>query len=317
MIYDDVIQLVGRTPIVRLDVLCERDDAILLAKMEMANPGGSVKDRAALGMIREAEARGILARGSTLVEPTSGNTGISLAMIAARRGYRMILTMPESMSLERRALLRHFGAELILTPAATGMRGAIERAEAMVKEKGYVMPSQFTNPANPDYHRRTTAQEILADLNRPLDAFVCGVGTGGTITGVGSVLKQHFPEVQVIAVEPEDSPVLSGGSPGPHGIQGMGAGFKPDILDESVIDRVLTVSFDDAVGASRALAREEGILAGISAGAAVSATLSLIQEVMEAGARDYTASPFQVLTVLPDTGERYMSVIGESGEFTS
>ncbi len=317
MIYDDVIQLVGRTPIVRLDVLCERDDAILLAKMEMANPGGSVKDRAALGMIREAEARGILARGSTLVEPTSGNTGISLAMIAARRGYRMILTMPESMSLERRALLRHFGAELILTPAATGMRGAIERAEAMVKEKGYVMPSQFTNPANPDYHRRTTAQEILADLNRPLDAFVCGVGTGGTITGVGSVLKQHFPEVQVIAVEPEDSPVLSGGSPGPHGIQGMGAGFKPDILDESVIDRVLTVSFDDAVGASRALAREEGILAGISAGAAVSATLSLIPEVIEAGARDYTASPFQVLTVLPDTGERYMSVIGESGEFTS
>ena len=317
MIYGDIIQLVGRTPIVRLDALCKRDDAILLAKMEMVNPGGSVKDRAALGMIRDAEGRGLLSPGCTLVEPTSGNTGISLAMIAARRGYRMILTMPESMSVERRALLRHFGAEVILTPAPAGMRGAIERAETMVKEEGYVMPSQFTNPANPEYHRRTTAQEIIADLNRPLDAFVCGVGTGGTITGVGPVMKQHFPEVQVIAVEPEDSPVLSGGSPGPHGIQGMGAGFKPDILDVSVIDRVMTVSYDDAVSTCRALAQKEGILAGISAGAAVSATLSLIREVTEAAARDYTLSPFQVLTVLPDTGERYMSVIGDSAESTS
>jgi cysteine synthase A len=296
----DVTEAVGDTPLVRLGRVGRGLGATVLAKLEGANPGGSVKDRIAVAMIDAAERDGRLKPGGTLVEPTSGNTGIGLAIVAAARGYRLVLTMPESMSLERRQLLAFFGAELVLTPAAEGMRGAIRRADELVAATpGAFMPQQFKNPANPEAHRRTTAEEIWRDTGGSVDAFVAGVGTGGTLTGVGSVLKQRRPGVRVVAVEPADSPVLSGGQPGRHGIQGIGAGFVPEVLDRGLIDEVFTVLTSDAMATSRRLAREEGLLVGISAGANVWAALRLAERPELAGKT--------VVTVLCDTGERYLS----------
>jgi cysteine synthase A len=271
--------------------------ATIWAKLERANPGGSVKDRIARAMVEAAEQAGLLQPGGTLVEPTSGNTGIGLAMVAAVKGYRLILTMPETMSAERRALLTAYGAELVLTPGAEGMRGAIARAEELVRQHGYYMPQQFRNAANPEVHRRTTAREILEQVGQ-VDAFVAGVGTGGTITGVGEVLKQALPGVLVVAVEPAASPVLSGGEPGRHRIQGIGAGFVPEIVNSGVIDEIVRVLDEDATQTARRLARREGILAGISSGAAAWAALEIAQRLGEGKA---------VVTVFPDTGERYLS----------
>jgi cysteine synthase A len=271
-----------------------------VAKVESRNPGGSVKDRIALAMIEEAERTGALKPGGTIVEPTSGNTGIGLAMVAAVKGYRLILTMPEDMSVERQRLLARFGAEIHLTPAIEGMTGAVFAAEELVREHpDYFMPQQFLNPANPAVHRRTTALEILGAVGGRLDAFVAGVGTGGTITGVGEVLKEKIPGLLVIAVEPAKSPVLAGGKPRPHGIQGIGASFVPGVLNRSIIDRIVAVKDEDATAWARRLTREEGLLAGISAGAAVWAACEVAA----------TMRPDQrVLTVLPDTGERYLSL---------
>src|SRR5881397_2083440 len=267
-IHASVLELIGGTPLVRLRKLPKPGGAAVAAKVESRNPGGSVKDRIALAMIEEAERTGVLKPGGTLVEPTSGNTGIGLALVAAVRGYRLILTMPEDMSLERRRLLERLGAEIQLTPAIEGMTGAVFAAEELCRaHPDYVMPQQFQNPANPDAHRRTTAIEILEATGGRLDAFVAGVGTGGTITGVGEVLKSKLPGVLVVAVEPAKSPVLSGGPFRPHGIQGIGASFVPGVLNRSVIDRIVTVRDEDAVAWSRRLSREEGLLAGISSGA--------------------------------------------------
>lgn len=296
---NSITELIGNTPLLKLNRIPGENSAEVLLKLESFNPGGSVKDRIALSMINAAEADGRLKPGATLVEPTSGNTGIGLAMVAASKGYRLVLTMPESMSLERRQLLIALGAELVLTPATEGMGGAVRQAEALAAENAeYVMLQQFSNPANPTVHTATTAQEILEQTGGRLDAFVAGVGTGGTITGVGRVLKQEIPGILVVAVEPEDSPVLSGGRPGPHKIQGIGAGFVPEVLDRSVIDRIVTVSNQAATEMARRLARQEGVLAGISSGAALTVALQVAQE-LGAGKR--------VLTIAPDTGERYLS----------
>jgi len=299
-IADSVLDLIGGTPLVRLRRLPKPGGAAVVAKVEARNPGGSVKDRTALAMIEDAERRGALQPGGTLVEPTSGNTGIGLAMVAAVKGYRLILTMPEDMSVERQRLMTRFGAEIHLTPAIEGMTGAVFAAEELVREHpDYVMPQQFQNPANPEVHRRTTALEILEAVDGRLDAFVAGVGTGGTITGVGEVLKEKMPDVKIIGVEPAKSPVLSGGRPGLHGIQGIGASFVPGVLNQSIIDRVVQVRDEDATAYSRRLSREEGLLVGVSAGAAVWAACEVA-----AGLR-----PDQlVVTVLPDTGERYLSI---------
>lgn len=300
--HDSVIDLIGRTPVVRLNRLVKSDSAEVLVKLESFNPGGSVKDRIALSMIEAAEREGKLKPGATIVEPTSGNTGVGLAMVAAAKGYHLILTMPETMSIERRKLLSAFGAELVLTPGSEGMPGAIRKAQEILNERSNCfMPQQFENPANPEIHRRTTALEILEQLDRRFDAFVAGVGTGGTLTGVGEVLKSEIKGVQVIAVEPADSPVLSGGAPGPHGIQGIGAGFVPKVLNTEIYDRVIPVETRDAMAMSARLAREEGILAGISSGAAVVAALQVAED-LGPGKR--------VLAVLPDTGERYLSIEG-------
>ncbi|NLH13693.1 MAG: cysteine synthase A [Firmicutes bacterium] len=300
--HDSVIDLIGRTLVVRLNRLVKSDSAEVLVKLESFNPGGSVKDRIALSMIEAAEREGKLKPGATIVEPTSGNTGVGLAMVAAAKGYHLILTMPETMSIERRKLLSAFGAELVLTPGSEGMPGAIRKAQEILNERSNCfMPQQFENPANPEIHRRTTALEILEQLDRRLDAFVAGVGTGGTLTGVGEVLKSEIKGVQVIAVEPADSPVLSGGAPGPHGIQGIGAGFVPKVLNTEIYDRVIPVETRDAMAMSARLAREEGILAGISSGAAVVAALQVAED-LGPGKR--------VLAVLPDTGERYLSIEG-------
>lgn len=296
---EDILQLIGNTPVVRLRRVPAPGSATVWAKLEGFNPGGSVKDRIALSMVVAAERDGLLQPGGTIVEPTSGNTGIGLAMVAAARGYRLILTMPETMSMERRALLWAYGAEIVLTPGSGGMAGAVARAEALVRENpGYFMPQQFKNPANPQIHRETTAQEILAQVPGKVDAFVAGVGTGGTITGVGEVLKARWPDVRIVAVEPADSPVLSGGKPGPHKIQGIGAGFIPDVLRVDILDEVIPVTYEAARETTRSLAREEGILVGISSGAAAWAALQVAARLGEGKT---------VVVVLPDTGERYLS----------
>ena len=299
-IADSVLDLIGGTPLVRLRRLPRAGGATIVAKLEARNPGGSVKDRTALAMIEDAERRGVLRPGGTIVEPTSGNTGIGLAMVAAVKGYRLILTMPEDMSVERQRLMTRFGAEIHLTPAIEGMTGAVFAAEELLREHPeYFMPQQFQNPANPEVHRRTTALEILEAVGGRLDAFVAGVGTGGTITGVGEVLKEKMPDVKIIAVEPAKSPVLSGGRPGLHGIQGIGASFVPGVLNRGVIDRVVQVRDEDATAYARRLSREEGLLVGVSAGAAVWAACEVAA----------TMRPEQlVVTVLPDTGERYLSI---------
>jgi cysteine synthase len=299
-IAESVLDLIGNTPLVRLHRVGPAAGATILAKVESQNPGGSVKDRIARSMIEDAERRGVLHPGSTLVEPTSGNTGIGLALVSAVKGYRLILTMPDDMSLERRRLLARLGAELVLTPAIEGMTGAVFAAQELCRSHpGYVMLQQFENPANPDAHRRTTALEILEATGGKLDAFVAGVGTGGTITGVGEVLRERIPRVRVIAVEPARSPVLSGGKFGVHGIQGIGASFVPGILNRSVIDEIVQVKDEDAMATSLRLAREEGLLVGVSAGANVWASLG-VAERLGAGRT--------VVTVLCDTGERYLSV---------
>ena len=297
----NVLALVGGTPMVRLNRLPRAGGAAVLAKVEWLNPGGSVKDRIAVAMIEEAERRGVLKPGGTIVEPTSGNTGIGLAIAAAVKGYRLILTMPDDMSVERQRLLQRLGAEIHLTPAVEGMTGAVFAAEELVREHpDFFMPQQFQNPANPEVHRRTTALEVLEALDGgPIHAFVAGVGTGGTLTGVGEVLKEKMPGVQVVAVEPARSPVLSGGRARPHAIQGIGASFVPGVLNRAIIDRIIPVRDEDALAWSRRLAREEGLLAGISSGAAAFAACQVAAELR----------PDQVVvTVLPDTGERYLSL---------
>lgn len=298
----DVTALIGDTPLVALDRFAAARGlgARLLAKVEASNPGGSAKDRIAVAMLDDAEARGLIGPGATLVEPTSGNTGVGLALVAAVRGYRVILTMPASMSVERRRLLAAFGAELVLTPAEEGMAGAVKRAETLCREiPGSWTPAQFENPANPLAHERTTGPEIWRDTDGAVAAFVASVGTGGTLTGVGRYLKRQDPSVRVVAVEPAASPLLSEGRAGLHGIQGIGANFVPDTLDRSVIDEILTVTDADAFATARALAREEGLLCGISAGAAVAAAARVAARAEMAGRH--------IVVLLPDTGERYLS----------
>ncbi len=299
-IYQDITQTIGRTPLVELRRMAPPGGARIAAKLEFFNPLSSVKDRIGLAMVEAAERDGRIAPGATLVEPTSGNTGIALAFVAAARGYRLIVTMPETTSVERRRLMRLLGAELVLTPGPEGMAGAIARAEQIVAETpGAVMLQQFENPANPEVHRRTTAEEIWADTDGLVDIFVGGVGTGGTITGVGQVLKSRRPSVRMVAVEPLASPVLSGGAKGPHKIQGIGAGFVPEVLDRSVIDEIVQVADDDAFRTARLLARTEGIPAGISSGAAVHAALQVAGRPENAGKL--------LVVLLPSSGERYLS----------
>jgi cysteine synthase A len=298
-IADTVLDLIGNTPMVRLNRLPKPGSATIYAKLESLNPAGSVKDRIALAMIEAAERAGILKPGDTIVEPTSGNTGIGLAMVAAVKGYRLILTMPEDMSIERRRLLQRFGAEIILTPAIEGMTGAVYAAQELVAKHGYFMPQQFENPANPEIHRQTTAREILEATDGRVDAVVIGIGTGGTITGVGEVLKQEVPGVLVVGVEPARAPVLAGGKFRPHAIQGMGASFVPGVLNRDVIDELIHVRDEDAIATAARLTREEGLLVGISSGANVFAALQVAERL---GTRKV------VVTILPDTGERYLTM---------
>jgi len=298
-IFDDITATVGYTPLVQINKLGS-PKATILAKLESSNPCGSVKDRIALSMIKAAEEEGLIKADTIIIEPTSGNTGIGLAFICAARGHRLILTMPDSMSIERRKLLRLFGAEIVLTPAERGMPGAVEKAEQLLAQyPGSFMPQQFKNPANPQIHRETTAEEIWIDSDGNVDVLVAGVGTGGTITGCGEVLKQKNNQLRVIAVEPKDSPVLSGGRPGPHKIQGIGAGFVPDVLNVDIIDEIIQVSNEDAMETARQLAAKEGILAGISAGANVWAAIQLSHRKELEGKT--------IVTIVCDTGERYIS----------
>ena len=301
-IADDITALIGGTPLVRLRAISKRSGATIVGKLESFNPGGSVKDRIGLSMIDAAEEAGLISpERTTIVEPTSGNTGIALAMVAAGRGYRTVLTMPETMSVERRNLLRAYGAELVLTPGAQGMKGAIARADELSREiEGAFVPQQFENPANPEVHRRTTAEEVWNDTDGAVDVFVAGVGTGGTVTGVGEVLKERKPDVRIVAVEPTDSPVLSGGQPGPHKLQGMGAGFIPKVLNTQVYDEVVQVTNEQAFQAARELAAE-GILVGISAGANAYAAYLV-------GNRPENKGKL-IVTVMCDTGERYLSTV--------
>lgn len=298
----NITELIGGTPLVKLNRVVPEGSAEVYVKLEFQNPGASVKDRIAINMVEAAEKDGSLKPGDTIIEPTSGNTGIGLAMVAAAKGYKAVLVMPDTMSMERRNLLRAFGAELILTPGAEGMKGAIKKAEELqASNENYFMPQQFKNQANVEVHRRTTGPEIVEAINAydgKLDAFVAGIGTGGTITGAGSVLREHFPNIHIVAVEPANSPVLSGGNPGPHKIQGIGAGFVPDILDTQIYNEVIKVENDDAFETSRQVAREEGILGGISSGAAIYAAIEVAKK-LGAGKR--------VVAVVPSNGERYLS----------
>ena len=301
-IFDDVTKLVGHTPLVRLNRLTEGVGATVVAKLEYYNPANSVKDRIGVAIIDAAEASGALAPGGTIVEATSGNTGIALAFVGAARGYDVVLTMPDTMSKERRALLRAYGAELILTPGSEGMKGAVNKANEIAAERpGAILASQFANEANPEIHRTTTAEEIWADTDGAVDIFVAGIGTGGTITGVGQVLKKYKPEVQIIAVEPAESPILNGGAPGPHKIQGIGANFVPEILDTTVYDEVFDVDAETSVTVARRAAKEEGLLVGISSGAAIHAAL-------EVGKRPENAGKL-IVVVVPSFGERYLTSI--------
>lgn len=295
---NSIEELIGQTPIVKLNRIVEEEMADVYLKLEFMNPGSSVKDRIALAMIDAAIEEGTLKEGDTIIEPTSGNTGIGLAMVAAAKGLKAILVMPDTMSLERRNLLRAYGAELVLTPGAEGMGGAIRKAEAISKEKDLFMPQQFNNKANPEIHRKTTGKEIVEQMGDQLDAFVSGIGTGGTITGAGEVLKEAYPGIKIVAVEPTDSPVLSGGKPGPHKIQGIGAGFVPSILDTEIYDQVITVKNEEAFEYARLAAKTEGILGGISSGAAIFAALKVAKELGKGK---------KVLAVIPSNGERYLS----------
>ena len=300
-VFEDITRTVGNTPLVRINRLTEGCGATVLAKCEFFNPLASVKDRIGLSMIEAAECAGALRPGMTVVEPTSGNTGIALSFVCAAKGYRMVLVMPETMSVERRAIVKMLGADVVLTPGEEGMAGAVRKAEELVAEmgEGGFMPQQFKNPANPDVHRRTTAEEIWADTDGAVDVFVAGVGTGGTLTGVAEVLKERKPALQAVAVEPAGSPVLSGGEAGPHKIQGIGAGFVPDVLRADLIDEVIRCTNEDAFATSKAVARQEGILVGISAGANVWAALQLARRPENQGKL--------IVTILCDTGERYLS----------
>ncbi len=299
MILNSILDTIGHTPLVRLNKLAPANAAQVLMKIESFNPSGSVKDRIALKMIEDAEKKGVLKKGMTIVEPTSGNTGIGLAMVAAVKGYPIIFTMPETMSIERRMVLEHFGAKLILTSADRGMVGAVIEAQDLSDKEDYYMPQQFENKSNSEVHRETTAKEIIEDLGEVVpDYLVVGVGTGGTITGVGKVLKENYPDIKIIAVEPVDSPVLSQGTAGPHKIQGIGAGFIPEILDLNIMDEIMTVTNEDALEVSRKLCSEEGILAGISCGANVWAAMQVAGK---------AGKGKTVITFLPDTGERYLS----------
>ncbi|MBU5343036.1 cysteine synthase A [Caldifermentibacillus hisashii] len=295
---NSITELIGRTPIVKLNHVGDENSGEVFVKLEYFNPGSSVKDRIALAMIEDAEKKGLLKEGDTIIEPTSGNTGIGLAMVAAAKGYKAVLVMPETMSIERRNLLRAYGAELVLTPGPEGMKGAVNKATELAKENGYFMPQQFENGANPEVHKLTTGPEIVDQMGDQLDAFIAGIGTGGTITGAGQVLKEQYPGIKIYAVEPKDSPILSGGKPGPHKIQGIGANFVPEVLDTQIYDEVIQISTEEAFEAARNVARHEGILGGISAGAAIAAAIQVAKKLGKGK---------KVLAIVPDNGERYLS----------